>query len=159
MQLDFKAASDLNCWSNGKLSSNELEFTGFLGLYSTDNPFPELIVAISPTGISTLFVSFYFYEIDSFDGDGKFGVDRFLVEIESGNHRSLVDFGWFHYAFDEPSAVGSTAEGLLWQRLSDLVEDSPQGFDPKFSDQRHLIIIEVPYSFFFFSQSLLVRPC
>lgn len=135
-------------WTNGRTDQSGSAFTRFLGRYFQSDAFPHRTFSIPPLGINKIFVSFDFYEIDGWDGDSlSAGTDKFLVSI-SGDVEDEIDFGWFQYAYSEPSAEGVSQLGhIKWTRQADTIENSPQGFDPILTDQRHFIQLEIPPSF------------
>jgi hypothetical protein len=156
-------------------------FSSFLGRFYQGDVFPYRIVSgIDPLGINRIFVSFNFFEIDGellysftffglfavslniiiswvagWDGNGKGGPDTFGVKVE-GDLLDEIDFGHFHYNYNEPDASGSSVNGFIqWIRKSDLIAHSPQGF-LDLSDQRHFILFEVPRSFIFVGHQLKI---
>jgi hypothetical protein len=118
-----------------------------LGRYFKGDVFPSRTFYIPPLGVNRVFVSFDFYEIDGWDGNGKGGVDTFSVAI-SGDMDDEIDFGWFKCIYSEPSTSGMSEKGLIeWEQNSDTIADSPQGFSDILPDQRHFISMEIPPSF------------
>lgn len=94
-----------------------------------------------------MYLSFDFYEIDGWDGDGSGGIDTFSIAI-SGDVDDEIDFGWFKCLYSEPSTSGMSEKGLIkWEQNSDTIANSPQGFSDILPDQRHFMFMEIPPSF------------
>jgi hypothetical protein len=144
-QLSFQTFEDgtTDGWENAKLDSSERAFSTFLGRYQSGDPFPVRTINFDPTDVKRLFLSFYFYEIDTWDGNGPGGVDKLSMLIE-GDTTDVIQFGWFKDTFSEPSTSGNSTKSLIhWSIISDPIESSPQGFLPG-PDQRHEIVLNVP---------------
>lgn len=131
-------------WHNWAVDYTEIEsFTTFLGRFdSTTTKFPYKDFAI-PTASQRIFVSFDFYEIDSWDGVGN-GPDTLGIEIESTTEGATVaaNFGGFDYTIQEDTRSGSVGS-LEWTVDSTPIAQSPQGFDMRFQDQKHHVVTEL----------------
>lgn len=119
-------------------------FTSFLGRYNDPDATPSKSFQIEQTSEFVL-VEFRFYEIDSWDGDSDaHGKDKFNI-IVSGDVTETVDIGFFSHGASEIYS-GSTIEGIVW--ASHHIDDSSdRGFD-SYNDQKHLVTLKIPPSFF-----------
>ena len=87
--------------------------------------FPSLIFSFNPLAVSCAF-SFYFYEIESWDGNGAGCVDSFLVHI-SGLEDTTIDTEHYHAASSEENATG-LQDDVHWSKVSDSISNSSQRF-------------------------------
>ena len=121
--------------------STIMEFTQF-----DTKPRKEFTITNS---MARLYFSFYFYEIGGWDGNGVGGIDNFSIQILQADIEETVDFGHFHFGYNEPSESNLSPDGLIrWKRTSDKVEHSPQVLSD-LPTQRHFIVLEIPGPGFF----------
>jgi hypothetical protein len=144
-QLVFQRFEDENTtgWENVKLDTSGSDFTNFLGTFQSGDAFPEYTINFDTTKVNRMFISFIFYEIDSWDGNGADGTDSLSMKIE-GDQVDSIQFGWFMGNFSEPSSSGNSTNDLVaWSIESDPISASPQGFADA-ADQRHNVLLSFP---------------
>lgn len=125
------------------MNTSGSDFTNFLGIFRSGDAFPVYTINFDTTFVNRMFVSFVFYEIDAWDGDGVDGTDTLSMKVE-GDQVDTIQFGWFRGDYSEPSTFGnSTKELLSWSIESDPIAASPQGF-AEAPDQRHTILLSFP---------------
>lgn len=97
-----------------------------MGPFGQSDDFITKVFPISVNGhISKVFVSFIFFELDGWDGNGAGGIDTFEVDI-SGDMNDSIELGWFHHAFSDLDRSGTSFSGLIdWSMRSDSIDDSP----------------------------------
>ena len=138
-------------WTNGWVEEHDpsnMGFTKFLGRFRAGDAFPIRTFNFSPSYVRSLTISFHFYELDGWDGNGMGGVDSFGVGISGDGLGETIDLGHYHHAFDEESIEGVSPSGLIsWKREPESRADSLALFG-SFADQRHLITLDIPPAFF-----------
>uniref|UniRef100_A0A7S1GIN0 Uncharacterized protein n=2 Tax=Cyclophora tenuis TaxID=216820 RepID=A0A7S1GIN0_CYCTE len=131
---------DLTGWTNGVIEGST-GFTTFLGRYGKSNSGPgkdpfKTFGGIPRHATSVTF-QFHFYEIDGWDMP-----DQAVLVV---NDKSL-DLGNFEEHLDENNR-SATAHGMKFQ----LVSEGPPahiGFNSEMKDQKHLITVTIPSSFY-----------
>jgi hypothetical protein len=131
---------DLNGWVNARIeTSAQAGFTKFLGLF-TSKDLPTKTFAISPERSGSARVEFEFYEIDSWNGNGFWGPDNFLVVVNN----QQVDLGFFTNFGRDPNASG-TVQGISWSHNATIATTN-LGFGI-FADQKHDVVLDIPGSY------------
>ena len=147
-------------WTNGRVNGEAGAFGYFLGPYRQGDIFPIKTFDLSERGASgtSLRLSFFFYEIDSWDGNGAGGPDKFGVSLV-GNQTDTIDFGWYHRTVEDEftttstgalnAATGVSEQGLLqWSSRSISAAVIHEGVgSSEWEDQMHYMQIEIPSSF------------
>lgn len=154
MTDDFESGSTTG-WSNVILSSAYPQFSTFLGPYYANSPNPYRMYSFMSAGIPEVILEFTFIEGDSWDGNGKGGVDSAGLSI-AGDMSDTLDFGFYHSSNSESNMNGTSASGAIkWMRTSTTIENSPQGVRAA-KDQKHMFEIHIPQTYFFTSGMLAV---
>jgi hypothetical protein len=143
-QLVFQTFEDEDTtgWADVKLNTSDSDFTNFWGTFqSVGDTFPEHMVNFDTTKVTRMFVSFFLYEIDAWDGNGLDGTDSLSMKIE-GDQVDTIQFGWFNRIFfAEPSTSGNSTNVLVsWSITSNPISASPQGFADA-PDQHHNVFL------------------
>eukprot|EP00546_Thalassionema_frauenfeldii_P015591 CAMPEP_0178908648 /NCGR_PEP_ID=MMETSP0786-20121207/8040_1 /TAXON_ID=186022 /ORGANISM="Thalassionema frauenfeldii, Strain CCMP 1798" /LENGTH=591 /DNA_ID=CAMNT_0020580575 /DNA_START=211 /DNA_END=1983 /DNA_ORIENTATION=+ len=115
-------------------------FTSFLGPF-TGNADPSRSFSI-PTSVERLFVSFVFYEIDSWDED-SFGL---TIDAPEEDISTPISFGTFNTDIEETfrSFSGENNDkDFSWKIESTPINDSPQGSLTNIQDQAHHVELEL----------------
>jgi hypothetical protein len=144
---DFEDGRNVG-WNNAFVDQTQppaSNFTRFMGRFETGRAFPSRTWTFSSVDVRKFYVNFDFYEIDSWDGNGRGGLDRFLLGV-NGDVQEIIDFGWFKWDFAENNTAGVTPEGIRWWMYSR--EGIKQIGFLDFTDQIHNVLVEVPRRYF-----------
>ena len=127
-------------WTNAKINSDVPALTTFLGRYGKEDGanFPRKTFTV-PQDAKEAILQFHFYEIDSWDASHG---DSLSIVLD-GN---LVDLGNFdtHSTSTKQGIFGS---GLVYRTFS-LGPPTNLGFSTEYNDERHLVDVTIPSSYF-----------
>jgi len=145
-------------WKNRGVESTPApasNFTKFLGRYYKGSRGPYRTWAFDNVSVMRKFyVRFNFYEIDSWDGDGRNGPDSFQVHVR-GDIEEIIDFGVFRFFKTEDSISGVSDAGIRWFLWG---EPRQQIGFLDFDDQIHVIFMEIPGAFYGSGKKVRLNP-
>ena len=132
-------------WKNGRIDSAPA-FTKFLGRYDVNDrksdKFPEKTYSGLNPKANSIKLQLDFYEIDSWDGTGKYGPDLLWIRIDGVK----LAIGPFAMNVDEKTKSGG-AFGISWSSKS-LGPPAHLGFNGGYLDQKHRFTIIIPKEYY-----------
>ena len=123
-------------WKNAKVEDNGA-LSKFLGPFGSDTPVPEKTFEV-PTNADSADIEFDFYQLDSWDGNNRWGPDKFLVDVNG----KRVDLGFFGMADASGLDSGTSPDGIKWTTKKGPYE-KVYGHD-RWHDKRIAVTMHVP---------------